>query len=468
LGTSINNNKTILFFLLVFFFLLYPRENGFSQTGLDSDSVETDSSSNNNNYFSIKGIERDEKRSDRFLRGSLNTVLFIPRVAFDIVLRSAGYSTALLDEKNIVKSFENFFYLYERKLGWYPLFNIVTGSPHGFGAAIFYKDNYFGAVFKGAYSNDYIWGLKGDISYTFFKSKYVWKLKLTGRVQNDDNYRFYGIGPNPKTDPRSYFLPGTDQLFGFFFQRRVNIDFNLGVRPSANWEVFLTLFFQKRNILEPRNETPSSIQNVFDVENLPGFRVNSKKIYGELSFVLDTREFLDIIEPGVRSEVYLGLARGTFNDDNRLLRTGVDFSAFIPLIRNNRLFVPRVVFNVTENFEDEPEISFVDYPRQPSFRGVSNRQLYRNDNYSLLTSLEYHWPLTLHVSGILFADHWMISPALPRMSVSNAPRAIGIGINMHTRHTEIGRALLSYGTEGVFAQFSFGFSTLYKDRTDWQ
>lgn len=468
MGSFINNNKIILFFLPVLFFLLFLRINGFSRTGANADTVVTDSSVNNNFYFAIKGIERDEKRADRYLRGTLNILLFIPRFAFDIVLRSAGYSAALLDEKNIVKSFENLFYLYERKLGWYPLFNVVSGSPRGFGAAIFYKNNYFGAVFKGAYSNNTIWGIKGDISYTFFKSNYVWKLKLSGRVQNDDNYRFYGVGPYPKTDPRSHFLPGTDQNFGFFFQRRVNIDVNLGVRPSANWEVFLTLFFQKRNIEEPRKETLSSIQNVFDIQNLPGFRVNSKKVYGELSFVLDTREFLEIIEPGVRSETYLGFARGTFNDDNRLLRAGTDFSAFIPTTRNNRIFIPRLVFNLTEDLEDKPEIAFVDYPRQPAFRGTSNRQLFRNDNYSLLTSLEYQWPLTIHISGFVFGDHWMVSPTLPKISLSNAPWATGIGIKLHTRYKEIGRAFLSYGSEGIFAHLSFGFSTLYKDRTDWK
>lgn len=437
--------------------------------GAAADSAAADSlEAGDYTYRSVRGFERNEHQAGSAFRKTVNALLWPPRALIDLTLTSAGFSAVLIDEKKIIKKFEDIFYLYDHKFGWFPVLNIVTGNPRGLGLSFFYREKYFGAGVKGAFSNSDIWGIKGELNHVFFKYRYFWNLELIGRLQNDDNFRFYGIGADPQNDPRSQFRPDGDAEYGVYSQRRAVINFNLGVRPAGDWEFFFSSFYQKRTVRNPADAGIANIDDIFLSDSLPGAQIKSKKLYNELSFRFDNRPNLSIISPGARIEGYAGLSVGFKNDNERLLRSGFDLSAYIPVLRRNRVIIPRIVFDMVEDLGDGEQIAFVEYPRHLSFRGVNDKTLLRSDNYMMVPSLEYQWPLTYHISAHLFADYLMVSDTPLGFDTANAPWAVGFGMAAHTRFSELMRMNIAYGSEGIFLKFSFGLSFLYKDRSDWK
>lgn len=422
----------------------------------------------NYDYSSVRGFERNEKIPANTPRKIFNTIMFIPRVIISSVITAAAYGAALLDENQIVSKFEDIFYLYDHKLGWFPLISIASGFPKGLGLNLFYKEDYLNIDLKGGYSDDEIWGLKGRVSYIFFKPRSIWQLNVSALLQSDDRSRFYGIGADPFNDPRSPFLAAAPGEYGVYQQERLKYEMSLGIRTSPNWEFFYTTFYQKRDVTTPSDESPESIDKVFDTERLAGLNEKNQKWYNEFAVRIDTRENLMRITPGLRAETYLGLALGVGDDKSRLFRAGSDISGFYPLISNNRILVPRLVFDIVENLNKNVEIAFTEYPRHPEFRGVSRRVLLRSDRYKLFTSLEYQWPLTYHLAGHLFYDYLMVAKSPARFTMSNAPWAVGFAIDIHLKLEELARFSIAYGSEGWFLKLNVGFSSFYKDRSDWQ
>lgn len=419
-------------------------------------------------YTRVRGVEREGRRPINTVRKALNALLWPPRVVVDGVLRTASFSAVFIDEKRIIRKFEDFFYLFEDQVGWFPVLNVVSGSPRGVGASLFYQKDYFSSEIKSIYANNDIWGLKGEISYIFFSNRYFWQIDLEARLENDDDFRFFGIGPAPARDPRSRFLPGVNQERGEYAQRRILLLLNLGVRPAGDWEIFWTNWYQKRTIHDPAGDSPTHFSNVFDTANLPGSFFKSKKLYSEVSVRFDNRESVKIFGPGSRVEGYAGIAMGLKSDIDRLFRAGVDAMQFIPVLRQNRLLVPRLIVDMVQEVTGRREIAFPDYPRHLAFRGARSKKILRSDKLMLQPSLEYQWPLAFYLGGHLFFDYLMVAPTASKFTTRNAPWAAGLGIDFHSRLSEVARLLVSYGSEGLFFKVDVGLSSLNKDRSNWK
>ncbi len=419
-------------------------------------------------YKSIRGIDQAEQCTGHGLLKALDYGLLVPRKTIDLLLTSAGFSAVLIDEKKIIRKFEDVFYIYDQKLGWYPVVNYVTGFSKGYGISLFYNDGYFSTKIKTAYSNRNNWRTKLETSYTFFLSNYLWKTNLSLRARRDDDNRFYGIGPNPQSDERSPFQNSSSEEFGVFYQRRLEAELSLGFRPSPDWELFFSTTFRQRRISDPGRGDASDIGQVFDINQLSGFASSNRKIYNELALRYDNRENLRQALPGIRSETYVATSVGLGGDRSRLFQGGSDLTLFIPVIFERRLLVTRSVVNFLINLNDRQDIAFVDYPQTPAFRGISSRAFLRSDQISWLNSLEYQWPLTYHLRSHIFTDYLLVAPDAVSFQLKGAPWAVGWGMDVHNPYTELARFYLSYGSEGFFARVSVGFSSRYKDRSDWR
>ncbi len=467
--TCTSNNIWPVFCVLLFSGLLFPPECALLAVPDSLQiSAERDSLSGAYDYIRVRGIERETRRPINTVRKTLNALLWPPRILIDGVLRTASFSAVFIDEKRIIRKFEDFFYLYNGQVGWFPVLDVVSGSPRGVGASLFYHKNYFSSEVKGLYANRDIWGVKGEVSYIFFSKRFFWRLDLEGRLENDDDFRFFGIGAEPRRDPRSRFLPGAVPERGEYAQRRLLFLLNLGVRPAGDWEVFWTHWYQKRTIHDPAGDSFAHFSQVFDTATLPGSFFNSKKLYSELSVRYDNRESVKIFGPGSRIEAYAGLAVGLKNDNDRLFRAGVDAMQFLPVLRQNRLLVPRLILDMVEDITGRREIAFPDYPRHLAFRGASSKKILRSDKFMLQPSLEYQWPLAFFLGGHLFFDYLMVAPTVWKFTTRNAPWAAGMGIDFHSRLSEVARLLVSYGSEGLFFKVDVGLTSLNKDRSNWK
>ena len=102
--------------------------------------------------------------------------------------------------------------------------------------------------------------------------------------------RFYGIGAEPRGDNRSYFLSQTDQEYGQYQQRRLAIEYSLGVQPVADWQLNFSTLYSSRKIGLPATENAKRLDKVFDLERLPGYNRRSDYWYNELALLYDNRE----------------------------------------------------------------------------------------------------------------------------------------------------------------------------------
>lgn len=423
-------------------------------------------------YRQLRGLEKDRKDYTTPFRTAANVLLFVPRTIFSGVLYTTGYGPHLIDDSDFIEKFDDFFYLYQKEIGWYPVFDFSSGSPLAYGATVFYRQKPFGISAGGYYANQSLWKAKIRLLEAFRIGHSVLQLNLSGSILTRDDYKFHGFGADPENDRRNSFRPDRNDDFGIYQQRLSRVLLVIGLRPSARWQFFYTGYYQERKIESPGSQDPDNIGNAFDINNIPGLSAGKpnigKQVYNEISVRFDTRRYRGQISPGVRLEGYVGLSEGVGSDESRFTRAGGNAALFLPVIKHNRLIVPRVVFDMIDNRNDDVPISFAEYPRQPTFRGASRKRLLRTDEISVVPSFEYQWPLTFNVGGHLFVDYLLVSNSIDKLTFRKAPYAIGFGFDVHSEDSELARFTFSGGSEGLRFQFTVGLSGYSTDRSRWQ
>jgi len=217
------------------------------------------------------------------------------------------------------------------------------------------------------------------------------------------------------------------------------------------------------NLYEHRKFQDAFERNVtlaesFDLEHFVGLNKSLPHFYHEIFFRFDTRNLRTHFLGGIKLEGHGGVSYGCGENRCAIFKTGIDFIKSIPVIQQNRVFVPRLSFNMIKNLKDEIPIPFIDYPQPVAFRGVATRKLIRTDKYSLVQSLEYQWPLSFNLGGHFFFDQLLVTRSLKHFTIKNAPWAIGIGVDFHSIDGELARAIAAYGSEGWYFNINIGWN----------
>ena len=422
-------------------------------------------------YMHVRGLEQKKTAGDETIRSVTNNFLYIPRKIARGIFVSAGHGAYLIDESKIIEKTSDFFYLYERRIGWYPVIAYSASSGIAGGAKLFYNRMPFGSSLGGYYGQNGLWQAKFNAVHSGQLGENVWRLKFTGKIKNRENLKFYGIGSHPKNVSRNVYNTGREEDYGLFAQRLSRLQLVAGIRPAERWELFYTVFFQKRDLSIPDDNDNENIDKTFDATQIPGLQNGAgtdRLVYNEIAARYDTRRFRGQISPGIRIEGYAGFSEGVGSSNSRFLRSGLDTAFYIPFIKGNRLIVPRIVLDMADNVNNDMDLIFTDYPRQPSFRGNSSRTLLRNDNISAVPSLEYQWPLSFSIRGHVFVDYLLVSDTFENLSFSQAPYAYGFGIDFHGIENELARVTVSHGSEGVRVQLTVGLKGHDNDRTEWE
>lgn len=453
--------------------MLFNSVNVYAKVSNQNTQVKTDSTYNSNReYENLRGIERKSKDGSRAFKTTVNAVLFIPRTVTDGLLYSAGYGANLIGDSKFIEKTENILYFYNRQLGWYPIVSISSGSNPAAGAAVFFRNKSRGISIAGAYGGSEFWASQIKTFYIFRTGETVWKISFSGRINKRDDYEFYGFGSDPSSDPRNSFNTDASEEFVLFAQRLLRTPLVIGMRPSSKWEFFYAGFYQERQLSSPDNGNKRNLTNIYNAGNLPGAETGNgsteKQIYNEISIRFDTRKYRNRISPGIRVEGYAGISVGVDDNESRFSRSGLDAAFYLPIIKNNRLIVPRLVLDMVNNLNNDVPISFADYPRQPTFRGVSSKTLLRTDEISLVPSVEYQWPITFNIGGHLFIDYLIVADSFNKITFSNSPYAYGIGFDLQVSNREVARFSVASGSEGLRLDFSLGFTLHTNDRTKWQ
>jgi hypothetical protein len=417
-------------------------------------------------YRLIRGIEREEKGGLTPLKSIWTTITYFPRQIYQGVQFASGYGIKLITNRKFIDTVEDFFFTADRRFGWYPTADITSSFRPRFGLNLLYADPSLEILLKGNYADNQKYQTETIFSYRYLKYTTIWRVTLMGLWEHDDDRQFYGFGANPESDPRSHFLPQAKANYGVYLQERKKIQVIAGFRIHPDWEYYITSYYQTRRLKNPSN-VPHPMGSIFDLEKLPGFQNRIHQWYNELSIRFDTRDKNTYISGGCRIETYLGISRGLGNDKTRLLRIGFDLMGSIPIFQQNRILIPRLVVDVMKNLNHDAPIPFTEYPRQPSFRGVTMRTMVRTDHYTYVPSIEYQWPLSFNLSAHLFFDHLVVSRDFLRFQTQKVPWALGFGIDFHGIDQEIARIQIAIGNQGFRFFFTLGVDPLLKDRSNW-
>ncbi len=452
--------KTRLLTLLVFVLIIAEVSSAQSITSIDSADTTT------RNYENIRGTVRKHRSADYFIRKILASGLYLPRKAVKEILRSTGKSASVISDEKYIARAEEFFFVLDKKAGWFPSVLLSSGFSPYYGLNLFYRDDKRSVLLSGRYRNRYMSGLQAKYNQEGIIDEKVWKISFLALSDRSNEQTFFGFGADPQTDSRNIFITGSGE-FGRYFQKRIKFQAVFGIRPSEKLELFYTSYYQNRE-LGNSGIGGRSVKDVFDVTLIPGFGVEGKQLYNEVAVKYDTRKFKKSLSSGKMFGGYLGYSQGVGGDKSKFFRMGFDVAAFIPVIKDNRIIVPRLIVDRIENMDDGVPISFVEYPRQRAFRGVSTRKLIATDNLSFIPSLQYEWPLSYRLTGQIFSDFIIVSEDLSGLTFDNARWAAGFGLVLHQGRSETGKFEIAYGSGGIKFLFGFGSPLHNNERTDWK
>ncbi len=465
-------HRLILFYLFIHIFSPFSEQTVLAGQGIDTcksaDSTDQHSLPFDNAkaaYFHLRGLKKEETRGYEMGRKLLAGFTFLPRQVLYGIRYTSGYGAKLLSDPIWVRQIENVLYFDdEQHLGWYPLVDITSSYRPRIGLSLFYQKQRMEALVRGNFAASTKYMMESLFLRQYRSGQSEWRSTLSFLLEKDDDREFHGIGKQPLTDPRSHFRESRHSESGSFIQKRHKVQWINAIHTPTPIHFLLTAFYQKRVVKDVKND--ENLASIFNLGELFGLGKH-ENIYQEIAVYYDTRKRDTYIAPGTRFGVYAGYVRGINNDPQRLRRWGAEWFARIPVIHQNRILIPRIVFDAISPVGSSP-IAFTEYPRHPTFRGVSARMLLRNDRFSMVPSLEYQWPLSFNLNGHVFIDYLLVSDSALEFSMVNSPWAIGLGADFHGMQSVLATGYMAIGSEGIRFLFTLGLPMLSSERSNWE
>ena len=395
-----------------------------------------------------------------------NALLLLPRQIVNGVLATTAYGTVPTDDAKLIERAEDVFPL-RQKTGVFPRFDFSSQSGLAVGGNAYYRGRGTGAIVSGVYRNSQFWNAGAIVGWQKARGRSVLKLSLLTRFGADDSLRFFGLGRDPAHDPRAPQVPGATSEFGRYEQRYDSASIVAGIRTPPGVEIYYETNYRRRTISDlPESDEP--LGQIFDLAALPGLGTR-KQWYNELSARYDTRRYRGLGGgPGLTLASYGGLSSGVGGDLSRFGRAGGELFLHLPVFRGNRLIVPKISVDHVWNRQPDVALSFADYPRHLTFRGVNDRRtILRTDNWVLVPSLEYQWPLTYRTQARVFCDLLVVGQTLGQVRASGSPWAAGLALEGHSPFRTLARLILAGGSEGFRVAIELSPPVKTNDRTRW-
>jgi hypothetical protein len=395
-----------------------------------------------------------------------DALLLLPRDIANGVLASTAYGTEPTDDPKLIERAEDVFPL-RKRAGGFPRFDLSSQSGIAAGATLYYRGRATGAIASGVFRNPHFWNTSAIVGWQKPRGRSVLKLSFLAQLGSDDSLRFFGLGADPAHDARAPLVAGADPAtFGRYQQRYDSASMVAGVRTPPGIELYFETNYRRREI-QDLPESDESLGQLFDLTALPGLGTR-KQWYNELSARYDTRRYRGVAGLGLTVAAYGGLSSGIGEDESRFGRGGGELLLHLPVYRSNRLLVPKLSLDHVWNRRPEVPLSFADYPRHLTFRGVSGRRtILRTDDWVLVPSLEYEWPLTYRTQAQVFCDLLVVGRTLGEVRTSGAPWAVGLSLEMHSQFRSLARLLFAGGSEGFRVGIELKPPVKTNDRTRW-
>lgn len=413
---------------------------------------------------SLRGLEKAESRFLDPLGTAVSGVTYIPRKAVDGSLYLTGRMAAELSDPDFIRRVKDILYFYDEKFMWYPIVDYASGFRAAYGAGLNFKHKSWRVNSRAVLHDSNYYSYSSKIKYSRNLGSLDWDTALLAVAEKKDDRRFYGIGADPRRDSRNTFVGEND--YGIYTENRKKLQWESSLYNADHSLGISYLGYYQRRQFDDHGSGANDVREVFDHSRIPGFDAPVRQIYNELALDLDTRNQKKILSPGFKSEVYSGISAGLGKHNANLLRTGFDAAGFIPVIRENRLLIPRLSADLVENL-NEVEIPFSEYSRQLNFRGTSGREIIRSERISMVPSIEYQFPLSHIFSANIFYDTLFVGPRVGSIRWNEGLWAAGAGLNFHYLKHELARIELAGGSEGFQVRITVGAPLKTNHRKDW-
>ena len=130
------------------------------------------------NYQNIRGVVRKRRSADYTLRKILASGLYLPREAVRGILHSTGKSASVISDEKFIARTEEFFFVLDKRVGWFPSVLLSSGFSPYYGLNLFYRDDGKSVLLSGRYRNRYKSGMQLKFNYSRIINDKVWQISL--------------------------------------------------------------------------------------------------------------------------------------------------------------------------------------------------------------------------------------------------------------------------------------------------
>jgi hypothetical protein len=274
---------------------------------------------------------------------------------------------------------------------------------------------------------------------------------LEGFFERNAELGYGGVGPDPASDPRNHFSPTTTGRVGLYAQTRARLIGSAAVRLGENVELLGSASQQIRYLDDAPDAGANALSKVFVPGSVDGANARSRRLYSEIALRFDNRESRSAPVPGALFETYGGISQSTDDRDNQHLAYGARIAGYLRVYRSTNILTPRLGIDAIAPLGGR--IGFTELRSERDFRGGDSRV----DRHAAIASLDYRWAVSGAFAARLFTDATTVAPRFAALRPNQAVFAFGIGLDLYTPTTEIGRLALAIDSHAAaHVLLSFG------------
>ena len=395
--------------------------------------------------------------SARFTRG-LDIALWPLRTSASGVLWGLGKVGATAGNPETIRMVKQFLYFYQKKAGWHPVVTYTSGYRPLAGATLFYKDDRFRSSVTGIYGGRDLYSGKLKLRLPGTVYGYHNAISFKGLFRQDDNIRFYGMGPTPnKPGGRNVRRADATSEYGVFTLKTGRLQVGFWQKTAGRLRFQSDIGLCRREFKNGGHGDPS-LDDVFDI-NRPTYGFSNEAIQlvnSHLKAEYISSNPKNIHASGIQLSSYIGSSHGISSTRASFVNYGGLIAAHLPPIAKTRRFVLGFSADGIHNLHDTRNIPFTEYPKHHFFRGASHRKIIRTDNALVEYFLEYQWFVNHLMQGQLFVNGLSVGKDAGDIQWNKGLWAVGGGLVFHHQAVPLGTLFFAGGSEGFRFKLEFG------------
>src|SRR5690606_18026655 len=196
-----------------------------------------------------------ERQPGDLAREAANVVLFVPRLAADLVFTATGTAAGLIEEEQVVPRVRDLIRPPPGEIRVFPTAFVETGSSFNLGGRMIARADRLATTVRAG-----VGGRHDLVAESRLRLAWPEPLPLSFALEAPNDSRssigYLGLGQDPESDPRNAFLPGVDREAASYHERRERFIFGVGARPFSDVEALVSASLTRRHALDPPEGTP--------------------------------------------------------------------------------------------------------------------------------------------------------------------------------------------------------------------